>query len=68
MLLANSFANNKIMVCAPSNAAIDEIVYRISLNGLIGNKDDTSTSIFNDESFIDENLLRVGVIDYTPSY
>jgi len=38
MVLYNS-SKKKIMVCAPSNAAIDEIVARISTKGLIGHPD-----------------------------
>jgi ABC-type sugar transport system substrate-binding protein len=29
---------DKILVCAPSNAAIDEIVTRLSSKGLLGSK------------------------------
>ena len=34
MLLAAGV--EKIMVCAPSNAAIDEIITRVSVRGLVG--------------------------------
>jgi hypothetical protein len=35
MLLSSGVS--KILVCAPSNAAIDEIILRIALKGFIGN-------------------------------
>ena len=45
MLLSSGV--DKILVCAPSNAAIDEIILRICVKGLIGyfenNYDDDST-------------------------
>lgn len=36
MTKKNRFPSNKIMICAPSNAAIDEIILRI-LNGNLVN-------------------------------
>ena len=46
------------MVCAPSNAAIDEIVTRlISKGGLIGSTERDSIS----------KVVRIGSIEYEPS-
>ena len=41
----------KIMVCAPSNAAIDEIIYRISTKGFIGEPEkDNEESILSSKN------------------
>jgi hypothetical protein len=45
------------MVCAPSNAAIDEIIKRLLQNGLISDKGDK----------ILPKIVRVGVLDHTTS-
>jgi len=46
------------MVCAPSNAAIDEIVTRlISKGGLFGQDENASIA----------KVLRIGSMDYEPS-
>jgi hypothetical protein len=49
----------KILVCAPSNAAIDEVVMRIHTRGLLGSK--------LEEAKVQEMLLRIGSMDYEPS-
>ena len=49
----------KIHVCAPSNAAVDEIVSRLSTQGLIG--------ITNEREELKKYLLRIGHMDYEPS-
>lgn len=46
----------KIMICAPSNAAVDEIVCRLSVKGLLGVKEDVKSMI-----------LRIGASEYEPS-
>jgi senataxin len=43
------------MVCAPSNAAIDEIIKRVLENGLISENGD----------LIRPKIVRVGVLDHT---
>lgn len=51
----------KILICAPSNAAVDEIITRVSQRGFVGvnmNKTDTK---------IEEMLLRIGSMEYEPS-
>lgn len=50
--------SKKILVCAPSNAAIDEIVTRlISKGGLFGQNESESI----------KKVLRIGSFDYEPS-
>ena len=50
--------SKKILVCAPSNAAIDEIVTRlISKGGLFGQNEEDSQ----------QKVLRIGSFDYEPS-
>lgn len=46
----------KIHVCAPSNAAVDEILSRIGNKGLIGFENEDLTSM----------LLRVGALKHNP--
>ena len=48
----------KIHVCAPSNAAVDEILARLSLYGLTG--------ITKDKDELKKYFLRIGSIDYEP--
>ena len=48
----------KIMVCAPSNFAIDEVISRISTRGFLGLKSKISP---------DGLLLRVGAMEHDPS-
>ena len=42
----------KILVCTPSNKAVDEILSRISSTGLIGTKA--------------EDIVRIGSLEYQP--
>lgn len=59
-MLSQCIKNNqrKILVCAPSNAAIDEIVTRlISKGGLIGSSEKESIN----------KVVRIGSIEYEPS-
>lgn len=51
---------NKILVCAPSNAAVDEVITRLSTQGLMGVTKDP-------KSEMKEYLLRLGAIEYEPS-
>jgi hypothetical protein len=50
----------KILICAPSNAAIDEIISRVAERGWIGNK-------LNVMPKLDDALLRLGSMEYEPS-
>ena len=50
----------KILICAPSNAAIDEIITRVAERGWIGNK-------LNVMPKLDDALLRIGSMEYEPS-
>ena len=43
------------MICAPSNAAIDEIILKILKRGLIGSNGET----------VVPRMVRVGVLDHT---
>jgi superfamily I DNA and/or RNA helicase len=68
MLLSSDV--KKILVCAPSNAAVDEIVSRLSTRGFIGEPDPDSLypdSILSDGSSADGVLLRLGAVEYDPS-
>jgi hypothetical protein len=52
----------KILICAPSNAAVDEIITRVSERGFVGiNTNDSS------DSKIEDMLLRIGSMEYEPS-
>ena len=57
MLLASGA--RKIHVCAPSNAAVDEILTRLSLHGLTG--------ITKDPESLKAYFLRIGSLDYEPN-
>ena len=60
----------KILICAPSNAAVDEIISRISSKGFIGEPDPEcifSDPILSNRSSADGMLLRLGAIEYEPS-
>ena len=46
----------KIHVCAPSNAAVDEVLARLSKNGLIG--------VTSEREELKKYLLRIGSMDY----
>jgi hypothetical protein len=50
----------KILICAPSNAAIDEIISRVSERGWIGTN-------LREMPKIEEALLRIGSMEYEPS-
>ena len=50
--------SRKIHVCAPSNAAVDEVLARLSTNGIIG--------VSNEQEVIKKYLLRIGSLDYEP--
>lgn len=71
-ILSMLFQTNEIkrvMVCAPSNAAIDEIIHRISLRGFVGkpeNPDDVN-SVLHESFSVDGMLLRIGAMEYEPS-
>jgi hypothetical protein len=68
MLLSSGV--KKILVCAPSNAAIDEIISRISSRGFLGEPD---TNVYDQNSILAEGatadgmLLRIGAVEYDPS-
>jgi superfamily I DNA and/or RNA helicase len=67
MLLSSDV--KKILVCAPSNAAIDEIIARISVKGFIGEPDPNcleADSILSEGSTADGMLLRLGSVEYDP--
>ena len=49
----------KIHVCAPSNAAVDEILNRISSKGITGVTKQTED--------LKKMILRVGIVEYEPS-
>ena len=48
----------KVHVCAPSNAAVDEVLARLSTNGLIG--------VTTEREELKKYLLRIGSMDYEP--
>lgn len=67
MLLSSGV--KKIMVCAPSNAAIDEIISRISSRGFLGAPDKNiydQDSILAEGASADGMLLRIGAVEYDP--
>ena len=47
-----------VHVCAPSNAAVDEVLARLSTNGLIG--------VTTEREELKKYLLRIGSMDYEP--
>ena len=49
---------NKIHVCAPSNAAVDEILARLSTDGIHG--------VTNQPDELRKMLLRIGAMEYEP--
>jgi hypothetical protein len=57
MLLAAGVT--KIHVCAPSNAAVDEILSRCSTKGLIG--------VSSDQKELKGALLRIGATEHDPA-
>ncbi len=54
MLLSSGVS--KILVCAPSNAAVDEILQRVSSKGLFG--------VTSHQDDLKKLLLRIGAIEY----
>jgi hypothetical protein len=56
MLIASGVG--KILVCAPSNAAIDEVITRIARKGLI--------DVTSDPKALKKLILRIGSMDYDP--
>ena len=67
MLLSSDV--RKILVCAPSNAAIDEIISRISSRGFLGEPDSNvydQNSILAEGATADGMLLRIGAVEYDP--
>ena len=61
MILARSHIEDRserghILVCAPSNAAVDEIVFRIAKRGLISYSGKKKPA----------DILRIGAFDYEP--
>lgn len=60
----------RVLVCAPSNAAVDEVVSRLSTQGFIGTaeKGDEDSILNGDpETQAEGLLLRIGSLDYEPS-
>ena len=57
MLLSSGI--KKIHVCAPSNAAVDEILARLSVNGIHG--------FAHCEDDLKGTLLRIGAMEYEPA-
>ena len=49
---------NKIHVCAPSNAAVDEILFRLSKDGIHG--------VTKQKDELKKMLLRIGAMEYEP--
>ena len=68
MLLSSGV--QRVMVCAPSNAAVDEVVSRLSINGFLGvpDKNEADSILDGDaERQAEGLLLRVGSLDYDPA-
>jgi hypothetical protein len=55
----------KILICAPSNAAVDEIVTRVAQRGFVGF--DSNHVDRAEATKIESMLLRIGAMEYTPS-
>lgn len=49
----------RVLICAPSNAAVDEIMTRVAKNGIIGASKDSPD--------LEDMLLRLGSMYYEPS-
>jgi hypothetical protein len=59
MLLQQGLSKGaKIHVCAPSNCAVDEILTRIRIKGLVG--------FTSDPAELKEIVIRVGAPEYEP--
>lgn len=57
----------RIMVCAPSNAAIDEIIARIGSKGFVGSPDQKDLdSILDENHKADGMIVRLGALEYDP--
>lgn len=57
----------RIMVCAPSNAAIDEIITRIGSKGFVGSPDNKDLDSILEEGYSAEGLIvRLGSLEYDP--
>jgi superfamily I DNA and/or RNA helicase len=66
MLLSSGV--KKIMVCAPSNAAIDEIVVRIGVKGFLGQPNEKDEQSILEEGFSPDGMIvRLGALEYDPS-
>lgn len=61
-MLMNS-GPKKILICAPSNAAIDEIVSRVAQRGFVGQRSEECKN----STQIEKMLLRIGSMEYEPS-
>jgi len=57
----------RIMVCAPSNAAIDEIIARIGKKGFLGSPDDKDLDSILEEGYTPDGMIvRLGAMEYDP--
>jgi len=52
----------KILICAPSNAAVDEIVTRVAQRGFVGF--DSNHVDRAEATKIESMLLRIGAMEY----
>jgi len=58
----------RVMVCAPSNAAIDEIISRIGQKGFIGAPDGQDLdSILEEGHQANGMIVRLGALEYDPA-
>lgn len=58
----------KILVCAPSNAAIDEIVSRVSSRGFVGDADPHDLDSFMADGVTPDGMMvRIGAMEYEAS-
>ena len=55
----------KLLICAPSNAAVDEIVTRVAQRGFVGF--DSNHVDQAESTKIETMLLRIGAMEYEPS-
>ena len=57
----------RIMVCAPSNAAVDEIITRIVSGGFLGSADDRDLDSILEEGYQPDGMIvRLGALEYDP--
>lgn len=62
-----SCETKKIMVCAPSNAAIDEIISRLAVKGFLGTPAEKDFDSILEEGFqADGMITRLGALEYDP--